>query len=143
MPTKTIAQGAFYTVAEANARLPLVRSILRDVTELAQEMKVLHEQVILLQTSGSLDPGQDRELASVARELDLRQAKMNGYEKELKQIGAELKDTYIGLIDFPGMIDGREVCLCFKLGEPAVAYWHETDAGYAGRLPLNTSRGNA
>jgi hypothetical protein len=55
---------------------------------------------------------------------------------ELRELGVEMKGMDIGLVDFPGEIDGRPVCLCWRLGEPAVAHWHELDAGYAGRQPL-------
>jgi len=126
-----------FTVAEANARLPLLRSILRDVTDLAAELKRRHEELILLQTSGTQDPEQDKQIQGLAAELDRQQAVMAGYLREAAQLGAEVKDTFIGLVDFPATLDGREVCLCWKLGEPEVAYWHECDAGFAGRRPLH------
>ena len=62
---------------------------------------------------------------------------MHEYEQELKNLGIELKDYYTGLIDFPCWMDGREVYLCWRLGEPEVAYWHELEAGFAGRQKLH------
>jgi hypothetical protein len=59
--------------------------------------------------------------------------------EELRGIGAtgvQLKDPEIGLCDFRSERDGRPVLLCWKLGEPAVAHWHELAAGFAGRQPL-------
>ena len=50
--------------------------------------------------------------------------------------GIELKDYFTGLIDFPCRMDGREVYLCWRLGEPEVGHWHELDAGFAGRQKL-------
>jgi len=55
---------------------------------------------------------------------------------EIDAEGCELKDLERGLVDFPTIWEGREVFLCWKLGEPEVGYWHEIDAGYAGRQPL-------
>ena len=72
------------------------------------------------------------------REFERGKEKMREYEQELKNLGVELKDYYIGLIDFPCWMDGREVNLCWKLGEPEVAHWHELDAGYSGRQRLLT-----
>jgi hypothetical protein len=61
---------------------------------------------------------------------------MEELERELRQLGIELKDHYIGLIDFPCRLNGREVYLCWRLGEADVAFWHELDAGFAGRQKL-------
>jgi hypothetical protein len=55
---------------------------------------------------------------------------------ELAAVGVEVKDPRIGLIDFPGEMEGRRVCLCWKKGEDRVAWWHELDAGFAGRRPI-------
>jgi len=60
---------------------------------------------------------------------------------ELDGLGVEVKDPGLGLIDFRAMRDGREICLCWKLGDgPRILYWHDLDAGFAGRRaidPLN------
>jgi hypothetical protein len=55
---------------------------------------------------------------------------------ELRQIGCELKGVEQGLIDFPALREGRVVYLCWQYDEPEVAFWHEVDAGFAGRQPL-------
>ena len=71
----------------------------------------------------------ERDAMSIARDID-------AYERELEELGIVLKDRRLGLVDFPGEIDGRRVWLCWRLGEPSVQYWHDLDAGYAGRQPL-------
>ena len=63
---------------------------------------------------------------------------LNRYVDELQEVGVELKDYDMGLIDFPAMYHGREICLCWKAGENAVAAWHETDSGFAGRQDVAT-----
>ena len=58
--------------------------------------------------------------------------------EELSDVGCELKDFRTGLVDFVGRHQGRDVCLCWKLGEDRIAFWHETSAGYAGRQPVSS-----
>jgi hypothetical protein len=57
--------------------------------------------------------------------------------RQLDDWDIELKDLSTGLIDFRAQREGREVYLCWKLGEPEVEYWHELDTGFAGRLPID------
>ena len=52
---------------------------------------------------------------------------------ELREVGVDLKDFQKGLVDFPALYEDREVQLCWKKGEDQIEYWHEADAGYAGR----------
>ena len=63
-------------------------------------------------------------------------AKLEDFVDELAEIGCELKDYTLGLIDFIGRHQGRDVCLCWKLDEQRVEWWHEPEAGFAGRQPL-------
>ena len=87
------------------------------------------------------DPTDDlyaEELAAVQNELETEEDKLSSFIEELKSLGVELKGQD-GLCDFRSMRDGREVYLCWRLGEPEVQYWHELDAGFAGRQPLTAS----
>jgi hypothetical protein len=129
----------YFTVAEANATLPLVRSILRDVTELARDLRERHERVSRLSRGGNrgaLSEAHQEELAQVQTEFERGQERMKEYEQELKGLGIELKDYFTGLIDFPAWMNGHEVYLCWRLGEPEVAHWHELEDGFAGRQKL-------
>jgi hypothetical protein len=56
--------------------------------------------------------------------------------RQLRDLGAEVKGIDQGLVDFPSLRDGRLVYLCWQVGEDRVMYWHELDAGFAGRQPL-------
>ncbi len=56
--------------------------------------------------------------------------------EELQEAGCELKDPDTGLIDFLSLRDGREVYLCWRLGEDRIRFWHDLDTGFAGRQPL-------
>lgn len=130
----------YYTADEANQALPLVRSIVTDIVAFYSD---LHDRHLRLQavkrrgsSRGSMPTEYNEELAQMETELARDEEKLKGYISELEQLGVELKDLSIGLIDFPGLIEGREVCLCWKLGEPEVGFWHEVDAGFAGRQSL-------
>jgi hypothetical protein len=56
---------------------------------------------------------------------------------ELAQLGIVVRDIDRGLIDFPSLRDGREIYLCWELGEGPIEFWHELDAGFGGREPLD------
>lgn len=128
----------FFTVAEANSTLPLLRAIVRDITELARELRDRHERLNRLKPGDRfrLSDAHDEELLQVQAELQRGQEKMKEYVRELSQLGVELKDYFTGLIDFPSLRNGRPVYLCWRLGEPEVGYWHDLEAGFAGRQKL-------
>jgi hypothetical protein len=127
----------YYTVAEANATLPLLRLILRDITALATDMRDRHQRLNRLQDAGALSPAHQEEMQGILAEFERGQEQMRAYEEELARLHIELKDYLTGLVDFRAWRDGREVYLCWKLGESAVEHWHELEAGFAGRQKLN------
>ena len=126
----------YFTPAEANAALPLVRAIVRDITDLHARLLEWHERFHLPRPGHGLSPAHEEELGPVRDEFDRGRERMREYEVELRSLGIDLKDPATGLIDFPCWMDGREVYLCWRLGEPAVDFWHEVDAGFAGRQRL-------
>ena len=65
-----------------------------------------------------------------------RSREIDRFEQELADLGIALKDRRLGLVDFPSELGGRQVWLCWRLGEPEVQFWHDLDAGFAGRQPL-------
>jgi len=134
----------YFTIASANAALPLVRAIIRDDTELAQELRERHDRLsrVLSGKRGGMSDAHQEELLQAQGEVERGQERMREYEQELKQLGVELKDYFMGLIDFPCWMDGREVYLCWRMGEPDVAHWHELTEGFAGRRKLLTPTGS-
>src|SRR6266540_4475868 len=131
----------YFTVAEANAILPLLRSILRDVTELARDLTERHERLSRVQPPprGQLGEAYREELLQMQGEFERGQDRMQEYMVELQNLGIELKDPGSGLVDFPAILADHEVYLCWRLGEPEVAHWHELDAGFAGRHKLKAN----
>jgi len=117
-----------FTLEQANATLPLVRKIVADIVKTHAKAAQLRQQI------EKLDSG--KEMTAAQKELDRTIEQLQDFANELAAVGAELKDVQIGLIDFIGRHEGRDVCLCWKLGEDAIAFWHEMDAGVAGRKPI-------
>ena len=126
---------ARFTVDEANKTLPLVRRIVSDAVRdywRWQEKVREYEEVAANRVSGEPNENAERlekETAQLARDID-------GYVAEIRELGVEMKGFDTGLVDFPGEVEGRPVLLCWQLGEETVQYWHEEDAGFAGRQPL-------
>lgn len=119
-----------FSVDEANRTLPLVSRIVADI---ATQHAHWRDRIDAYETS--MPPrSQDIEI-----EVQQLAAEMQGYVQELRELGIEVKDFQLGLVDFPAERDGRPVYLCWKLGEPAVQYWHELDTGYADRQPLTVT----
>jgi hypothetical protein len=128
----------YFTAAEANATLPLLRSILRDVTELAADLKERHDRLSRVEVPAGAKVGDayQEEVREMQAEFERDRERMQEYVEELHRLGVVLKDPYTGLVDFPSVVDDHEVFLCWRLGEPEVAHWHELDAGFAGRQKL-------
>jgi hypothetical protein len=127
-----------FTVEEANATLPLVRAIASDMAILARDVVERRERLALLTKGRDLqeDSPYREELVQVEQELEKDAQRLQGYVDELTQLGVEPKNAIEGLLDFPSVMDGRVVYLCWKLDEPEVLHWHEIDAGFAGRQSL-------
>ena len=128
----------YFTVAEANAVLPLARAIVRDIAELAHNLREQYGR--FSDGKGRLGEAHREELQQA---IESDQERMREYVEELQHLGIELKDYHTGLIDFPCWMDNREVYLCWKLGEPEVGHWHELEAGFAGRQKILSGAPNA
>ncbi|MHC4399711.1 MAG: DUF2203 family protein [Planctomycetota bacterium] len=138
MTTTHLRNRKSFTVQEANAALPLVRAIVRDLTELSSEVIERRERLSTLlvgRRHDAHDPYR-QELAHVEEELENDTERLREFVGELHELGVEPKSVTEGLVDFPSMLDGRPVCLCWKLGEPEVLYWYERGATFHDRQPL-------
>ncbi|MBL8825414.1 MAG: DUF2203 domain-containing protein [Planctomycetaceae bacterium] len=137
MSEATRAKRKLFSVEQANATLPLVRSIVGDISELSQSILERRERLQLLKRARRRDDDvYADELAQTERDVEVDVKQLKEYIDELTRLGVDLKSAPEGLVDFAGELEGREVCLCWKLGESEVLYWHEVDAGFAGRQPL-------
>lgn len=127
-----------FTIEQANAMLPLVRAITADLARVAQDVIERRNRLQMLTTGRKLkvgDPYAD-ELAQMETEIEKDALRLQEYVGELRDLGVEPKGAVDGLIDFPAMIDGQVVFLCWRLGESEVTHWHAIEAGFAGRQSL-------
>ncbi len=114
----------YFTPAEASKTLPLVKQIVEDILTTTKEMRLLADEI-----AGKIE--EDERIKKMADNV-------NGYLSELEEIGCYYKDWNftIGLVDFPSIIDGEEVLLCWRSDEPEIKYYHGLSDGYAGRKPI-------
>jgi len=122
-----------FTPRQADKALVLVRKIVADITRDYARLGDLQESLDLAQQTGMYDQaerGRDRIVHAVQR--------IQACAKELDDLGVDLEDWTLGVVDFPCMAGGREVSLCWRPEDPAVGYWHEVDQDCAGRRPLST-----
>jgi hypothetical protein len=111
----------YFTHSEAKKTLPLVKQIVKDILKTAGEMRSHAE---------TLDDNAENDPFIIKMRDDL-----NGYLKEIEDLGCYYKDWNfsIGLVDFPSVINGNEVLLCWRSDEEEISYYHGPEAGYHGR----------
>ncbi|MDC3979382.1 DUF2203 domain-containing protein [Polyangium jinanense] len=127
-----------WTPAEANALVPrlslLVGEQMRRAFDIDQRLRAMRARgqggrlLVMIEGEETLD----------AEERALR-AELLVYEdgfRAIEELGVTVKDPRIGLCDFLGQIEGRDVWLCWRYGERAVEHWHELDQGFSGRKPI-------
>ncbi len=123
---------------EADALLSQIAPILNQIRDLKRQndetRSALDDLQSTLKTNGH---GLDVELSRLSRALQSSGAAINGLIERATDLGVEVKDLEMGLVDFPSERDGRKVYICWKLGEERVAFWHELSVGYASRQPLD------
>jgi hypothetical protein len=120
-----------FTRAEANALLPRLTDLLNRLREAKDELTDAEAHEALAEAAPANGGGGEGRQVGVAF-LEVRRLL-----EVLQQSGIVLRDIDRGLVDFPAVIDEREVYLCWELGEDDVGYWHDMEAGYGGREPLD------
>ena len=110
-----------FTPTEAKKTLPLVKRIVKDILDTSNEMRLIADEI-----GGKAE--EDPRIQRLADDIE-------NFMSELEEIGCYFKDWnfQIGLVDFPAIIEGKEVFLCWKSDEDEIMYYHEMEAGFAGR----------
>ena len=126
-----------FTLAEAERTLPLVRRIVADLLAEYPRWRTAVTRFELLTGGARADWGETSELVAARDEVTLAAACINEYLKELEAIGCVFKGFDAGLVDFYSLRDDRPVFLCWKMGEARISHWHELDAGFGGRQPID------
>jgi hypothetical protein len=128
-----------FTLSEAQTLLPVLESLLRRAqvaaaraSELENEMQALSQRIFL---SGGMHVNVS---AAARRRAGREKATQEAKDTlaEIDAIGVRVQDFEAGLLDFPCVVDGRTVLLCWRLGEPAIAHWHAEDDGFESRRPV-------
>lgn len=130
----------YFTLAEAEQALPEVEKALRDILFHRAEYQKANQEMeantkrIRMSGGARVDPG--AHLAMRARR-DTSAAALKDAADRVEQAGAMIKDLEIGLIDFLSRYQGQAVCLCWKLGEDKIRFWHGLEEGFRGRKPID------
>lgn len=127
----------YFTIDQANRLLPDLIPLLEELRSLKRQLDRLGaEQSQRFEKARSNGHNRVAELADLAAQVEELVNETNDLVARIAALGVELKDIDLGLIDFPSLRHNQRVYLCWKLGEPAVQYWHPVEEGYAGRRPI-------
>ena len=128
----------YFTRAEAEALLPRITPVLHEIQRLRQAQRE-HDEALAADRAkvlgnGHLPPEQLREHQRESLAAERQVARL---ARALGELGVVVKDLDTGLVDFLALRDDRPIYLCWRLGEPRIAWWHEIETGFAGRMPLD------
>ncbi len=129
-----------FTLDEAQLLVPVLESLLRVAIKAREMMEELDAEQQALHHRIFLNGGMFLDVVALAR----RKAERVKTEQHLKDalaeidsIGVQVKDLDIGLLDFPCVVEGQTILLCWKLGEKSITHWHGVQEGFAGRKPID------
>ena len=129
-----------FTLEEAQSLLPVLESLLRTAITSKKTMEDVDAELQALAHRVFLNGGMFLDVVPMARRKAER-AKAEQRAKdalaEIDSIGVQVKDIDIGLLDFPCVVEGQIILLCWKLGEKSITHWHGTQEGFAGRKPID------
>lgn len=119
-----------FTLEEANALLPKLEPLLADLRRARDQLTDAEAHEAL---SGAA-PGNGG--GTSGRQVGEAFLEVRRMLASLEELGLVLRDIDRGLVDFPAILEGREVYLCWEEGEEGISFWHHLDAGFGGRQPL-------
>lgn len=130
----------YFTLEQAEQTLPRVESAVRESLVLKEQYQIA-EQVFRdltrkVMLSGGMMVDRDR-AGRLKQERDHCAVRLQSALNTIQESGCLVKDLDIGLLDFPTIYHGREVYLCWRLGESRIEYWHDIDAGFRGRRRID------
>jgi len=123
----------YFSLQQANKALKIIRPIMDEVQAVRQKI-LANQPAAWPAIEKSAGNGGNKALSRMVDDFE----KLDTLIHQILDTGAQIKDVNIGLLDFSALKDGREVYLCWQYGEGDIAFWHEVDAGYAGRQPIET-----
>jgi hypothetical protein len=129
-----------FTLDEAQMLLPVLESLLKQAIHSKKVIEGVDAELQETAHRVFLNGGTLLNVMHLARRKGEREKAIRRIKDALAEIdatGVQVKDLDIGLLDFPCKVDGETLLLCWKLGEPAIAHWHGTSEGFAGRKPID------
>jgi hypothetical protein len=127
-----------FTLEEAEKLLPHLEQLVGGLIENRRSAVQTGERLIRIQEQIKQNAASVNatEMVNMQTELDFLVKVINDGLDAIEQLGAQPKDLDIGLVDFPAMLDGKEVLLCWKYGENSIRFYHTYEEGFPGRKPL-------
>lgn len=138
--TMTTMSERHFTLNEAQDLLPVLEGLLRTAIEGKQQIEIVDREFQELAHRVFLNGGTSVnivKLASRKAEREKTVQRVKDAVTEIHATGVQVKDLEIGLLDFPCVVDGETILLCWKMGETKIAHWHAMSEGFAGRKPIN------
>jgi hypothetical protein len=129
-----------FTLQEAQTLLSVLESLLRTAIEGKKLIESVDAELQAMAHRVFLNGGTFLNILHLARRKAEREKSVQRTKDavaEIDSIGVQVKDLDIGLLDFPCVVDGETVLLCWKLGEEKITHWHGVSEGFAGRKPIN------
>ena len=129
-----------FTLSEAQTLLPVLEALLRSAMQAKALIDEVDAEFDLLRNRIFVNGGTRVDIVTVARRKAEREKAVQRAKDAVAEIdaaGVQVKDLDIGLLDFPCVIDGEVILLCWKLGETGISHWHNTTEGFAGRKPID------
>ena len=123
----------YFTLHEANKALEIIRPLMDEVQAIRQKI-LANQPEAWPAIEKSAGNGGNKALSNMVQDFE----KLDALIHQIQDTGAQIKDINTGLLDFSALRDEREVYLCWQYGEGDIAFWHEVDAGYAGRQPIES-----
>jgi hypothetical protein len=122
----------YFTLQEARQTLEVIRPLMDEVQAIRREILARRPEVwpAVERSAGN---GGNLALSKLALDFE----RLDELVHHIQDSGAQIKDLNLGLLDFPMLKDGKEIYLCWKYGETELAFWHEIEAGFAGRQPID------
>jgi hypothetical protein len=130
----------YFTLDQARQLISTADRLLRQAIALKQEHERAGEEIEGINRKVAMMGGMyvDRQhYAGLRARVDATSMRLKELFEEIEEVGFQVKDLDIGLIDFPTLYRGEEVCLCWKLGESDIEFWHGSSEGFRGRKPID------
>ncbi len=128
-----------FTLDEAQQLLPALESLLRRAIAEKQQIEAIAAEFQQLAGHVFASGGCELDIVALSRrkaERDQAVQHLKDAVAEISALGVQVKDLDLGLLDFPCVVDGETILLCWKLGEERIAHWHGLEEGYKGRKPI-------